>query len=645
MEGLESPSHCTGVVPSDARTRHGFLRWLHPVQSDGDPSRLVGRGPFAAGEGPPARVGAGERASRWWTPIGLSTLLVFGFAWHARVWAFTCDDAFISFRYAANFAATGELAYNLAPLERVEGYTNFLWVVMLAACARVGVQPHVAAGWLAPMSSALGLVFAVLVARTLRLRWFAMRRDADGVSLDPGLGASAWHLFDLAPALLLTAMPEWMVWSSSGLEAGATGTLFLATVWAWETNRIELSGALAATLGLLRLDALVAVAGYGVGWALLHGPTWWSLPQSSRPRLPWRRVMIATVCFVTPLALHLVFRLGYYGAPLPHTWTVKRSGALLRGRWGLAYVHQWAAWNRLPWLAPLAVLLRVRQLPWILAAAGNLLWAWSIGGDFMAWSRFLVPATASLAMLVVGVSLELEGMARRRHRAHRGLALVLLLAVASALLVPARVREDRAGAWIHGIQGTAYETTSAMDRFAATRFAAGRWLAEHVDPSTRVSVAAAGALPYGAGVYVIDVHGLVDVALASVARLDRRARPGHQRQATVSQVLAREPDLVCHLGEVVDVAPDEWLASRRLGLGWTWACVPTGEFSSARDAYPATLYCCLRRASHVVPPFGETARAEAAPGTAATMEAATQAPSEPQPRPQPQPRTSERGAP
>ena len=52
-----------------------------------------------------------------------------------RAWEFLCDDAFISFRYAANLAEHRSLSFNptLADAPPVEGYTNFLWVVVLAA--------------------------------------------------------------------------------------------------------------------------------------------------------------------------------------------------------------------------------------------------------------------------------------------------------------------------------------------------------------------------------------------------------------------------------------------------------------------------------------------------------------------------------
>ena len=42
----------------------------------------------------------------------------------------------ISFRYALNLAEHGELTYNLG--ERVEGYTNFLWTILMSAVLYLG---------------------------------------------------------------------------------------------------------------------------------------------------------------------------------------------------------------------------------------------------------------------------------------------------------------------------------------------------------------------------------------------------------------------------------------------------------------------------------------------------------------------------
>ena len=49
------------------------------------------------------------------------------------------DDAYITFRYANNLAAGNGLTYN--PPEQLEGYTNFLLVVILALGVKVGISP------------------------------------------------------------------------------------------------------------------------------------------------------------------------------------------------------------------------------------------------------------------------------------------------------------------------------------------------------------------------------------------------------------------------------------------------------------------------------------------------------------------------
>ena len=78
--------------------------------------------------------------------ILLLTLL----AWSNR---FIQDDAFISFRYADHWAHGSGLVYN--PGDRLEGYTNFLWTVLIGAGISLSLDP-------VPFSYGLGLTFFVL---------------------------------------------------------------------------------------------------------------------------------------------------------------------------------------------------------------------------------------------------------------------------------------------------------------------------------------------------------------------------------------------------------------------------------------------------------------------------------------------------
>ena len=68
---------------------------------------------------------------------------------------FVQDDAFISFRYASNLLNHAELTWNVGEERPIEGYSNFLWVLMIAGAMGMGMEPVWA-------SQALGLMFALV---------------------------------------------------------------------------------------------------------------------------------------------------------------------------------------------------------------------------------------------------------------------------------------------------------------------------------------------------------------------------------------------------------------------------------------------------------------------------------------------------
>src|SRR6185503_3325889 len=107
--------------------------------------------------------------SRLAVALGVWLVVALAIAHIVRL-AFVCDDAFISFRYAGHFASGHGIVFNLG--ERVEGYTNFLWVVVCAALYRIGVAPEHGAWW---VSGACAIA-------TLLAGMFALRRR----------GGSAW---------------------------------------------------------------------------------------------------------------------------------------------------------------------------------------------------------------------------------------------------------------------------------------------------------------------------------------------------------------------------------------------------------------------------------------------------------------------
>src|SRR2546422_9430847 len=84
------------------------------------------------------------------------------FAWYNR---FILDDAFISFRYAYNLAHGDGLVWSQGV--RVEGYTNFLWTILMSIPIRLGFDPKAFSFFLGLISFALSLVFTYKLALLL----------------------------------------------------------------------------------------------------------------------------------------------------------------------------------------------------------------------------------------------------------------------------------------------------------------------------------------------------------------------------------------------------------------------------------------------------------------------------------------------
>jgi hypothetical protein len=109
----------------------------------------------------PVRAAAARIPRLRWIALAALLVVAIGCAWHFLWFA---DDAFISLHYARNWIEGNGLVFN--PGERVEGYTNFLWLALIAGCGRLGLDLPLAA-------LALGLVAyaatIVLVHRVVRL--------------------------------------------------------------------------------------------------------------------------------------------------------------------------------------------------------------------------------------------------------------------------------------------------------------------------------------------------------------------------------------------------------------------------------------------------------------------------------------------
>lgn len=233
--------------------------------------------------------------------IGLLVLLaalLFG-AWRMR---FLCDDAYITFRYVANAHAGRGLVWNDAPFAPVEGYTGFLWALLLwAAWSWFGIEPPDAAPML---SLACGVgQFAIVAAAAIAVRDRRGARLATPVAL-------------LVVAAVVTSR-TFLSWLTSGLETSLFNLAFVGwAVVGVRTGRaprarwLALWSLAAALAALTRPDGLLLVAATGLCLVLQIG----------------RNGLAATAGGLAPLlpvAAHVAWRHSFYGEWLPNTYFAK----------------------------------------------------------------------------------------------------------------------------------------------------------------------------------------------------------------------------------------------------------------------------------------------------------------------------------
>ena len=150
-------------------------------------------------------------------------------------YAFTANDAFISFRYVSNVIKGWGYTFNPPPFEPVSGYTSFLWLVVLHALWKIGLEPPLAANLLTFVFS-MGQVWICFL--------FVRRMDIQSKMQDKSL-----YLF-LAICLILLTNRTFLAFMTSGTETALFN--FLVLWWTFtateDKNNDPISLSIAAVL-------------------------------------------------------------------------------------------------------------------------------------------------------------------------------------------------------------------------------------------------------------------------------------------------------------------------------------------------------------------------------------------------------------
>ncbi len=446
------------------------------------------------------------------------------------------EDAYITFRYARNLAEGHGIVWNVGE-DPVEGGTEFLWTVLLAAGSRLtgSAVEQVARG----LNLLIGLMAVLILA--LAAFFFSQRRFLPALfaTLAFAVGPLSYHVRAGFATPLFTL-----------LMLAMTIMLFLLvqederSAWRiWSMRLLPLAGLL---LGLTRPEGvLFAGLTLFVAMLLLDGPGRQSLARST------------VFLLVIPGAIYFFWRWQYFGYFLPNTFYVKNAGEWLHMR----YFPEIYALFR--FMAPLWMLIGLglhllptrKAVQWLLILTPTILFPWSyllidqlqnLGKRFQypVYPMVLLVAAMALALLAPRTSLP------ERNRRHlfvyaiglSGMGMVLfapfvtlermtLIVLLAALLAAVKLAESN---WPqlrrHQLALAALTITLALVVFntqAAYRLAnsfyptvfddrkaIGEALAPFADKGYTVVATEAGWIPYFSRWRAIDPFGLNDEYVA-----------------------------------------------------------------------------------------------------------------------------------
>jgi len=391
---------------------------------------------------------------------------------------YPCEDAYITYRFARNLSVGLGPVFN--PGERVEGYSNFLWMAAIAVARSLGLS----------MADFSRGVAALCSLGTMLLVWYIPRRHFNCKGPATGLG----------PVLYLLFLP-FHFYTTSGLETSLYLFLIVLSVHMLAEADERPAPCLAAScilllLALTRPEGIIFFCAWSGALALRHMRN----RGSMRPCLP------GMCLFIVLYGAFLLWRMTYYGMPLPNTYYAKGSFALpIRVALGWAvntgFMGHYYYLVLLPAaLAGFAGLPRSKPFVTLLIfLAGTLAFSIGFAGwDWMPFFRYSLPAVPLLIIIIQILFSRLwQTLATRGARRPK-----VVWAVLTTLFIAMAAEK-----FLADLSLTVRLRSLDVHAFYNQK-AVGDWIKEAPGPKPVIAIGDIGRLVYFADVPAVDLYGL-----------------------------------------------------------------------------------------------------------------------------------------
>ncbi len=319
---------------------------------------------------------------------GAAAILGLGLTFRYR---WICDDAFITFRYSRNLARGLGPVFNVE--EKVEGYTNFLWMLLMSIPEYFHLN-------VISVAIFLGIIFYAAILYYIYKFSTALNPPSRfGLTLPIAFLAYAFH-------------KHGWIYATSGLETSLFMLLVLAGFYhlfqANKTSRYTLAIGLLVLSAMTRPDGLLYLGMGGLFAEIRH------LKAKTSPVLYLRGAFLRNLPVLLLFLPYWIWRYNYYGWIFPNTYYAK-SGDLHYWKQGfnytLLYFKSYWALASVFLLIPVYLSLKYKQ--WkvmdeeamvfffllLIPSVVTLVYYTKIGGGFM-FGRFLMPITPLLFLMI-----------------------------------------------------------------------------------------------------------------------------------------------------------------------------------------------------------------------------------------------------
>ncbi|MBN2542114.1 hypothetical protein JXI42_04550 [bacterium] len=425
---------------------------------------------------------------------------------------FTQDDSYISYRYAKNLVNGDGLVFNKG--ERVEGYTNFLWIILLALFTSFGLDIITVSKVLGVASGAVAVFLTYLISCSFFKKYK--------------------YIYRLIPPFILALNGAFAYWSISGMETSFFVMLVLLSLYLY-INKNPVFIVASALSALTRPEGVMVFGLIIIHELLIRKDT-------------IKTTLVNIAGFAALLIPFAVFKLVYYGDLLPNPFYAKTGMSVEYFKTGFEYLFRFLkhyGFLGLIYLLPIVFFNELKQEGKLLVLVSFIytIYIVFVGGDVLNGHRFFLAFVPLLYILFTYVAMQI--ISRINEKVIRVIVSICLVVVISSVtfFVPRH--------WLFSIRNKEIGLIDSMAFHANI-------LKETFGSDVTLAISTIGAISYYSGATVIDMLGLTDRNIAK----NPEAIPGitptwKEKNYNVHYLLSRDPDLILFSTGIRPSAPAE----------------------------------------------------------------------------------------